>query len=71
MACRTNWLFRARRCSRILQHYADRGETSNLTVDQHVQLMPRESKQNYEPADGRQILNPAQAPAGWRLGRNS
>lgn len=42
--------------SRILQHYADRGETSNLTVDQHVQLMPEESKQDYEPADGRQIL---------------
>jgi diguanylate cyclase (GGDEF)-like protein/PAS domain S-box-containing protein len=42
--------------NRILQHYVDRGETSDLTVDQHVQLMPTEQKQNYEPADGRKIF---------------
>jgi diguanylate cyclase (GGDEF)-like protein len=42
--------------SRILQHYVDRGETSNLTVDQHVQLMPTQPKQNYQPADGREIF---------------
>jgi diguanylate cyclase (GGDEF)-like protein len=42
--------------SRILQHYVDRGETSELTVDQHTQLMPTEPKQNYEPADGRKIF---------------
>jgi diguanylate cyclase (GGDEF)-like protein len=42
--------------SRILQHYVDRGETSDLTVDQHVELMPTEAKQNYQPADGRRIF---------------
>ncbi len=41
---------------RILQHYVDRGETSNLTVDQHVQLMPAQSKQDFQPADGRKIF---------------
>jgi diguanylate cyclase (GGDEF)-like protein len=42
--------------NRILQHYADRGEKSDLTVDQHVQLMPTQLKQNFAPADGREIL---------------
>ena len=42
--------------NRILQHYADRGEKSDLTVDQHVELMPTQLKQNYAPADGREIL---------------
>ena len=42
--------------NRILQHYVDRGEASNLTVDQHVRLMPTEPKQNYQPADGRKIF---------------
>ena len=42
--------------SRILQHYVDRGETSDLTVDQHVELMPTQPKQNYQPADGRRIF---------------
>ena len=32
---------------RILQHYVDRGETSDLTVDQHVQLMPTQPKQSF------------------------
>jgi diguanylate cyclase (GGDEF)-like protein len=41
---------------RILQHYVDRGETSNLTVDQHVQLMPTTPKHDYQPSDGRQIF---------------
>jgi diguanylate cyclase (GGDEF)-like protein len=40
----------------ILQHYSDRGETSNLTVDQHVQLMPTQPKQNYQLADSREIF---------------
>ncbi|WP_249165429.1 PAS-domain containing protein [Bradyrhizobium sp. AUGA SZCCT0431] len=40
----------------ILQHYADRGETSNLTVDQHVQLMPTTPRQDYRPSDGREIF---------------
>jgi len=42
--------------NRILQHYADRGEKSDLTVDQHVELMPTQLKQNFAPADGREIL---------------
>ena len=42
--------------SRILQHYADRGEATNLTVDQHVQLMPTLRKQEFEPVDGRKIF---------------
>jgi len=42
--------------SQILQHYAERGETSNLTLDQHVKLMPTEPKQNFRPADGREIF---------------
>jgi diguanylate cyclase (GGDEF)-like protein len=41
---------------RILQHYVDRGETSNLSVDQHVQLMPTQPKQDFQPADGRKIF---------------
>jgi diguanylate cyclase (GGDEF)-like protein len=41
---------------RILQHYVDRGEKSDLTVDQHTQLMPTQLKQNFQPADGREIL---------------
>ena len=41
---------------RILQYYVDRGETSNLTVDEHVQLMPTTPKQDYRPADGREIF---------------
>jgi diguanylate cyclase (GGDEF)-like protein len=53
--------------NRILQYYVDRGETSNLTVDQHVQLMPTEAKQNYERADGRKILIQRQPlpDGGW------
>ncbi|MBR0784088.1 PAS-domain containing protein [Bradyrhizobium iriomotense] len=41
---------------RILQHYADRGETSSLTVDQHVRIMPTQRQQEYALKDQRQIL---------------
>ena len=41
---------------RILQHYQDRGETSSMSVDQHVQLMPTQRQQDYELKDHRQIL---------------
>ncbi|HEX9210176.1 MAG TPA: PAS-domain containing protein [Bradyrhizobium sp.] len=41
---------------RILQHYLDRGETSALSVDQHVRLMPTQRQQDYELKDHRQIL---------------
>lgn len=41
---------------RILQHYADRGETSSLSVDQHVQIMPTQRQQDYALKDHRQIL---------------
>ena len=51
----------------ILQHYADRGETSNLSVDRHTQVMPTESKQIYELADGRKIFIQRQPllDGGW------
>jgi diguanylate cyclase (GGDEF)-like protein len=42
--------------NRILQYYLDRGETSVLTVDQHIKSMPTQQKQNYQPADGREIF---------------
>ena len=53
--------------SRILQHYADRGEATNLTVDQHVQLMPTQRKQEFEPVDGRKIFIQRQPlpDGGW------
>jgi len=39
-----------------LQHYVDRGEASDLTVDQHTQLIPTTPKQDFSPADGREIF---------------
>ncbi len=53
--------------NRILQHYADRGEVSNLTVDQHVKLMPTQRKQEFEKADGRKIFIQRQPlpDGGW------
>jgi diguanylate cyclase (GGDEF)-like protein len=52
---------------RILQHYVDRGETSDLTVDQHTQLIPTQQKQQYELSDGRKILIQRQPlpDGGW------
>jgi diguanylate cyclase (GGDEF)-like protein len=52
---------------RILQHYVDRGETSNLTVDQHVQLMPAEKQQNFHLADSRKVFIQRRplADGGW------
>jgi diguanylate cyclase (GGDEF)-like protein len=52
---------------RILQHHADSGETSDLTVDQHTQLVPTQQKQQYEPSDGRKILIQRQPlpDGGW------
>jgi diguanylate cyclase (GGDEF)-like protein len=40
---------------RILQHYVDRGETSNLTVDQYVESMPTQRRQEYQWSDGRTV----------------
>ena len=53
--------------NRILQHYVDRGEAANLTVDQHVQLMPTQRKQEFEPIDGRKIFIQRQPlpDGGW------
>jgi diguanylate cyclase (GGDEF)-like protein len=53
--------------NRILQHYADRGETSDQTVDQHVQSMPTQWKQYFELKDGRKILIQRKplADGGW------
>ena len=39
----------------ILQHHADRGAKSDLTVDEHVQTIPTKYFQNFVPADGREI----------------
>ncbi|MBR0751516.1 EAL domain-containing protein [Bradyrhizobium jicamae] len=51
----------------ILQFYKDRGESSTLTVDQHVQLMPTQREQNFELADRREIFIQRKAlpDGGW------
>jgi diguanylate cyclase (GGDEF)-like protein len=53
--------------NRILQYYADRGETSDQTVDQHVQSMPTQLRQYFELNDGRKILIQRKplADGGW------
>jgi len=40
---------------RILQHHADRGAESDLTIDEHVELMPKTPQQNFTTMDGREI----------------
>jgi diguanylate cyclase (GGDEF)-like protein len=40
---------------RILQHHADRGAKSDLTIDEHVELMPKTPQQNFTTLDGREI----------------
>jgi diguanylate cyclase (GGDEF)-like protein len=40
---------------RTLQYYSDRGEKSDLSVDQHVETMPTQLKQNFNLIDGRAI----------------
>ena len=40
---------------RILQHHADRGAKSDLTIDEHVELMPTTPQQNFTTMDGREI----------------
>lgn len=53
---------------RILQHYADRGESSgDLTVNQHLQKMPTLRQQAYQLKDERQILIQRKAlpDGGW------
>ena len=42
--------------TRILQHYADRGETGRLSVEEYSEVMPTEYRQIYDLADGRKIL---------------
>jgi diguanylate cyclase (GGDEF)-like protein/PAS domain S-box-containing protein len=39
----------------ILQHHADRGAKSDLTVDEHVEQMPKTPQQNFTTTDGREI----------------
>jgi diguanylate cyclase (GGDEF)-like protein len=53
--------------SRILNHYADRGETSDLTVEEHLEVMPMRQKQIFTTADGRVILiqRTPMADGGW------
>jgi diguanylate cyclase (GGDEF)-like protein len=52
---------------RILQHYADRGETSDLTVEEHLEVMPTQQKQIFTTADGRVILiqRTPMSDGGW------
>ena len=58
---------RSRPCRSILQFYADRGETGTLSVNQYTQVIPTESKNIYEPADGRKIFIQRQSllDGGW------
>lgn len=51
----------------ILQYYADRGETGTHSVDGYIEVMPAESKQVYQLADGRKILIQRQTllDGGW------
>jgi diguanylate cyclase (GGDEF)-like protein len=53
--------------SRILNHYVDRGETSDLTVEQHLEVMPTQQRQIFTTADGRVILiqRTPMADGGW------
>jgi PAS domain-containing protein len=39
----------------ILQHHADRGAKSDLTVDEHVEQMPTTPQQHFTTPDGRDI----------------
>jgi len=39
----------------ILQHHADHGAKSDLTIDEHVERIPTLRQQNFVPADGREI----------------
>jgi diguanylate cyclase (GGDEF)-like protein/PAS domain S-box-containing protein len=41
--------------SQILEHHAERGEKSDLSVEEHVQTMPAELNQVFSLADGRVI----------------
>lgn len=52
---------------RILRHYADRGETSDLTVEEHLEVMPTQRKQIFTTADGRVILiqRTPMSDGGW------
>jgi diguanylate cyclase (GGDEF)-like protein len=52
---------------RILNHYVDRGETSDLTVEEHLEAMPTQQKQIFATADGRVILiqRTPMADGGW------
>jgi diguanylate cyclase (GGDEF)-like protein len=52
---------------RILQHYADRGEVSDLTVDEHLEVMPTQQKQLFTMADGHIMLiqRTPMSDGGW------
>jgi len=51
----------------ILQHHADRGAATGLSVDQHVQAIPTQPNQYFSPADGREIAikRTPTADGGW------
>jgi len=52
---------------RILQYHADHGATSDLTVDEHVEQMPKTPQQHFVTPDGREIsIKRAPTPeGGW------
>ena len=51
----------------LVQFHADRGVRDELTVDEHADLIPTLSKQNFSPADGREISirRTPTADGGW------
>ena len=52
---------------RILQHYADRGEAGDITIDQGLELIAAQPRVNCERADGRviDIQRTATPDGGW------
>jgi PAS domain S-box-containing protein len=53
--------------SQILQHHVDRGQKSDLSIEQHVQTIPEELNQVFTLADGRVILikRTPMSSGGW------
>ena len=51
----------------LVQFHADRGVKDDLTVDEHAERIPTLSKQNFSPADGREIAirRTPTADGGW------
>jgi diguanylate cyclase (GGDEF)-like protein len=52
---------------KILQHYYDRGERGELSVEEYTEAMPKQSRQTWQLNDGRsmQILRQPLTDGGW------